>query len=108
MYSVMYSVRSIRQNKDFTRKFERANLRYGGTIHSNFKTGPWAYFLTNFDIKVGILVVDFFKRFFLCQIVLTKENLSPKFSGRGNQNKSKKITFLPVPPICIWHNAVFQ
>ena len=37
-----------------------------------------------------------FLRFFLRQVLLSKERLSPKF--RGNRNKSKKSLFLLVPP----------
>ena len=52
------------------------------------KTGPWAIFFVNFNVKNGALIVNFFKRFFLRQILITEMNLNPKF--HGNRSKTQE------------------
>ena len=52
------------------------------------------YFWPTLTSKLGYLW-SFFKWFFLRQLLLNKESLSPKF--RGNQNKSKKSFFWLCP-----------
>ena len=52
------------------------------------KQAPRGIFLTNFDINIGIILINFFLRFFLRQVLLSKESLSPEFRCVPNKFKN--------------------